>query len=204
MAQQARNEIGNVYGHLTVISKAYKKYGRNFYLCKCDCGNETTVDIGHLRSGHTTSCGCRKNVRHGGSKTPEYVVWCDMLSRCNNPNNIAYKNYGGRGIKVCERWAKFPNFIADMGSRPSSKHTIDRMNNDGDYEPSNCRWATRKEQQNNMRSNHYLELNGEKKTISRWSEDLGIKLTTLIGRLDRGWTVEETLTTPLHTQLHHK
>jgi len=120
-----------------------------------------------------------------------------MKSRCNNPNNVSFDNYGGRGISVCGRWDKYQNFISDMGNRPTLKHTLDRIDNDGNYEPSNCRWATRKEQQRNRRTNHIIEFNGESKNITDWSNDLGIKLTTLIGRLDRGWSIEKTLTTPV-------
>lgn len=192
-----KDEAGNVYGHLTAIKPAYKKHHRFQWLCQCDCGNQTIVDGEHLRTGHTTSCGCRKNIRHGGTYAPEYASWCDMKSRCNNPNNVSFDNYGGRGISVCERWDKYQNFISDMGNRPTLKHTLDRIDNDGNYEPSNCRWATRKEQQRNRRTNHIIEFNGESKNITDWSNDLGIKLTTLIGRLDRGWSIEKTLTTPV-------
>lgn len=168
------NKIVNMenrkFGRLTVIErKENTRHGAATWLCECDCGQEATVRGSSLRSGVTLSCGClnhektakkliEMNTRHGMAKTSEYHIWASMIQRCTNPKDNAYKNYGGRGITVCERWRKFEAFIEDMGQKPSPNLTIERQNNDGDYEPSNCRWATRTEQNNNTRRNKSIKI----------------------------------------------
>jgi len=146
------------FGQLTVIRRVKGNKLHSKWLCKCSCGQLTKVLATNLRKGTTKSCGClRKNfaVTHGHckdhAKTSIYGTWHAMLSRCRNPLDKRYYCYGGRGIKICKRWLKFENFLADMGDRPSPKHSLDRINNDGDYKPSNCRWATTKEQSSNQR-----------------------------------------------------
>src|SRR4030067_2040118 len=173
---QALDITGQVFGRLTVIHKAWSDEHGITWSCKCACGNQYAVYGHSLRSGKTKSCGCwhrehsgQINKSHGRSSTPEYSVWEAMRARCTNPSNKHYKNYGGRGVGVCVSWIKFSNFFADMGQRPSSLHSLERVDNDLGYSPENCRWATRKEQQNNMRTNRRLTYKGTTRTVAQWA-----------------------------------
>lgn len=150
---------GQRFGRLRVLGQdGYTRVSRNaVWVCQCDCGNTARVDSGMLRHGDTASCGCyrkeviaERNRRHGMRRNRVYTTWVGMRQRCGNPNAHAYENYGGRGITVCERWRNFQNFYADMGERPPGL-TLDRIDNDGNYEPGNCRWATRQVQSQNQR-----------------------------------------------------
>ncbi len=177
-----KNETGKTYNRLTVISRSDTANSRRIYwLCKCSCGQTTVVAGDKLRSGHTKSCGClinenvsKANKTHGKSETQTYKIWIGMRSRCIHTWNSKYKDYGGRGINVCTRWLKsFENFLKDMGERPDGM-TLDRKNNEGDYKPSNCRWASNKQQSRNKRSTKLISFKGETKSLADWCE--GLKL----------------------------
>lgn len=200
---------GRRFGRLTVIGLAGKARAGYVWNCRCDCGHDRAVLRASLTYGGTQSCGCRhsdaarlRHTKHGGSGTVEYGHWENMVRRCNYPKADGFEHYGGRGIAVCQRWRNFANFYADMGPRPSPKHSIERRNNNGNYEPDNCYWATRKEQMRNMRRNHLVTFNGETLCISEWTEKLGLSINLLLHRLKRGWSAEKALTTPI--QVHSK
>ncbi len=197
---------GKTFGRLTVIKRAENgKGGHTRWLCQCECGNKTISQAPDLKSGHTQSCGCLSKekaaktlTKHGKYGTRIYNIWWSMKARCNNPKNISYSRYGGRGIKVCDDWdtsfEKFEKWSLESGYDDSL--SIDRIDNDGDYCPENCRWASRKEQSNNTRRNRYVEYNGELRTIAELSEEYGINYATLEKRLALGWSVETAVTTP--------
>lgn len=191
--------VGNKFNRWTVLSRAENKGHRERYLCLCDCGKKSMIRTDHLKNGGSRSCGCLSvgnRKTHGMHKTKVYAVWAVMRARCNNPKDKGFKNYGGRGIKVCEEWSKFENFIRDMGERPMGM-SIDRVDNDGDYCKSNCRWTTRSVQENNKRSNARYEFEGKNLTQAQWAQEVGIGYGTLQSRILRlGWSIEKALTTP--------
>lgn len=155
--------------------------------CRCDCGAEVVVHSHHLRTGHTTSCGCLKReltvarfTTHGlSNRCTEWSIWTGMRQRCNDPNSPQYPYYGGRGITISPAWDDFATFFADMGPRPSPRHSIDRIDNDGPYAPGNCRWATRQEQRRNRRDSITLTHEGRTLALVDWAKELGIKYKTL-------------------------
>lgn len=168
------------------------------WLCSCVCGNQVQVDGRAMRRGATRSCGCFKRERaietfktHGEHDSIAYTTWVDMKARCFNTEAKAYKDYGGRGITVCERWKSFPLFLQDMGQAPAGK-SIERINNNGDYSPDNCRWASPKEQSRNKRSNRFLTHGGLTLCVSDWALRLGLG-STLSGRINAGWSLEKAL-----------
>lgn len=173
--------------------------GNGRWTCLCECG--TVKNVGRTTLRGVKSCGCarRGNLKHGKRHTSEYTSWVAMRSRCNNPKNNRYHSHGGRGIVVCERWQNsFENFLADMGNKPSSRHSLDRTDNSGNYCAENCRWASPKVQSRNTRRNRSLTYNGRTMLLAEWSDELGMKRTTITQRIDAyGWSVEKALSTPV-------
>ena len=181
------------------LHSPFSKKGR-FWVCKCDCGKTSYVRAAYFFK--TKSCGClrlEKIVKPYNVNSPEYSAWAAMKNRTTNTNNRSFHRYGYRGIKVCESWSNsFENFIKDMGQKPTKNHSIDRIDNDSDYTPQNCRWATKKEQSNNTRTNRFITFNHETKTIAEWARKLNMNYETLLKRLSVSkWSVEKSLTTPV-------
>lgn len=205
MAEANSTLVGQRFTRLLVIESAGQgKHGRSLWLCKCDCGNTRVISTGDLNAKKRMSCGCLRNEMvserrrtHGLSTSSEYKIWERMVSRCHNPDDAAFDRYGARGITVCDRWrTSFETFLADVGTRPSDSHSMDRYpNNDGNYEPANCRWATDTQQGRNKRNNNLLTHDGKTLSVSEWAEILGITREMIRGRLNRGWDVGRSLTT---------
>lgn len=194
MKNDIQSYVGKKYGRYTVLSYSHTDSNyQKFMIVKCDCGNTRTVCLGTLRFGSSRSCGCLKNdvfvnmtkkkfIKHGKYKTKEYKIWKSIKARCLNENAVGYEHYGGRGITICKRWEKsFDNFILDMGYRPSENHSIDRIKNDQGYYPSNCRWATSKEQNRNRRSNVLLTYKGEVLIL----KDFSIKVNACVSSVSK-------------------
>jgi hypothetical protein len=190
---QSTTQIGDVFGKLTVIGTAepYGKKKSTRWRCRCECGNETTPHQSALRQGVAKSCGCTARTKwiatittHGLTKTPEYKNWAAMKARCYNANGPKFADYGGRGIKVCNRWLdSFENFLADMGKRPEGMREIDRIDPNGDYTPENCRWANRSQQNRNRRDSLLITMNGETKCLADWCDDLDLPYSTISTRI---------------------
>jgi len=184
--------------------------GETHNWCRClRCGLEKWVNAGSLVHGRSMCCHKCSTVTHGENRnnkpTPTHQSWSDMIKRCTNKKSKFYKNYGGRGIKVCERWKTFENFKADMGERPSKKHTLNRINNDGNYEPGNCNWATKREQSINRRNVKLITLNNKTLCLTEWAEikasewkisDYHRIYAMFTGRIRMGWNIEKTINTP--------
>lgn len=194
---------GRKFNRLTIIELYSSIKGIQKYRCKCDCGTERIVEKHSLLKGNTQSCGClrmerllAKNIKHGhalsgGLRTSEYMCYHKIKFRCYNKTDKDYKHYGGRGIVMCERWLQsFENFLADIGAKPTSKHSIDRIDVNGNYEPNNCRWATQKEQTRNKRNNVLLTLNGEEKCMAEWAEYFNISFFKLRNHIKQGKSME--------------
>lgn len=192
--KKVKDLIGTKFGKLTVIKYVgyNKKTYKHKWLCRCECGKEVIVQQGNLENGHTKSCGClRKEINsgyiHGKSHTRLFNIWASMRERCNCLTCTIYKYYGGRGVRICEEWDKYINFEKwALANGYKDNLTIDRKDVNGNYEPSNCRWATSKQQCNNRTSNRIIEINGAKHTLSEWSEISEINVTTIYMRLKRG------------------
>ena len=200
-----KDETGNRYGKLLVVEYAGSNGHNALWKCKCDCGNEC-VKLGiHLRTGHINSCGClhkeqliNRNRRYDVIASRRlYLIWHSMIERCENAKSISYKNYGGRGISVCEEWHDFERFANwANGSGYSENLTIDRLDNDKNYCPENCKWSTMKEQGRNKRTNRMVTIGGKTCTLSEWCESYEISQVTVQSRLRYGWDIEKAITTP--------
>lgn len=198
--------IGNKYGRWTVIGYSEDKRKMR---CRCECGNESDVWKSNLRSGKTLSCGCliseattKRNTTHNGTKTRLYSVWNNMLRRCYEEKNNRYHRYGGRGINVCDEWHEFSAFREWMLSQgydeksEYGKQTLDRIDNDGNYEPSNCRLTSIKEQNSNRSTRHLLTYNGETHSITEWNTIMGYSDGVIDNRIRKGWSADRAISTP--------
>jgi hypothetical protein len=216
MGKQIFNvEITNIPTHKSFIDLTGRKFNRLFvegfigrhsirggkrrtyWRCICDCGNVIKADSSSIKNGQTKSCGCYNlertgniNRSHSLTKTPEYMAWINIKTRCHNIKNKNYPRYGGRGITVCDRWKdSFENFFVDMGKRPSTKHSIERRDNSKGYSPDNCSWETQKIQNNNKRNVRKITFNGQSLTASGWAEVFGISRKNILNRISIGWCV---------------
>ena len=198
---------GRRFGRWAVVRRA-EDYRRGIpqWLCRCSCGNEGVVRAGILKSGQSRSCGClnleirsricvERNTTHGMSGSRTHRIWCNIFTRCENKKALSYAKYGAKGVSICAQWRTFENFLTDMGKCPSPRHTIDRVNPKGNYEPGNCRWATMKQQQNNRSNNRKITFNGRTMTLQQWADKTGIDRKTISGRIDRlNWPIDQALT----------
>lgn len=196
---------GMKFGRLRCVKLDSIKKNKAHWFCICSCGNRVVVLGVHLKNGHTRSCGClhkesiiSRSFKHGhsrvGSKTKTYTTWLSMLDRCRNPKNSHFHNYGGRGIKVCERWKSFKKFLEDMGEKPSNNFSLERINNDADYCPENCKWILLSDQAKNTSKNKkiiYKEILYP--TIMELARKFNINHNLIYGYLRRGYTIEETM-----------
>lgn len=205
----AEDLCGKTFGSLCVVSRADdyispRGEARVMWSCVCKCGGSVTIRATNLKWKEHPNCGCMEfqsrssaNTKHGGSGTKLYKIWNGMKARCLYPSATGYALYGGRGIKVCERWMTFDNFRSDMGEPPTYNHSIDRRDSDKDYEPSNCRWATPVEQARNKRVNVLLDYSGRTLCTKEWSEELRIPYSTIHSRIRRGETKPERILSPV-------
>ena len=206
LEQKRKENEGKRYGDVTILRYSHTEGKHSLYYCRCElCGKEFETRIDGVKSGHTTSCGCKTyewmhsgqiNRKHGLTNDRAYWVWTKVKARCYNPNSREYPNYGGRGIKMCDDWLDPENFIEWCYSTgydntaPKGQCTLDRIDVDGDYEPSNCTWKTNQEQQNSRRHNIRAEYNGETHTAAEWSRILNVPYTTMSAGLKAGKTIE--------------
>ena len=204
---------GKKFGRLTVIKRVENdKSGFSQWLCKCDCGNEKIVRATSLLKGEIVSCRCyqreaiaKSTIKHRMIHTPLYNIWLNMKNRCNNPNNKSYKHYGGRGIKVCDEWQNdYMSFYTWCMAHGYKKGlSLDRINNDGNYEPTNCRWVTQQVQLNNTRRCKMITMDGKTQSLSDWAREYNVPIERTRQRVvNRGWGLKEALTTPSFVRKH--
>lgn len=205
---------GQKFTRLTVIGLHEIRARKSYWNCVCECGNNLTTRSDALTSGRARSCGCLhkesaskifkdRNTTHGKTGTRTYNIWCGIVTRCTNENTSYFKHYGGRGISICERWLTFENFLSDMGECPSGL-SIDRIDVNCDYEPSNCRWTDMKTQQRNTRKNRLLTHNNKTHCVSEWAEIYGVGRSLIKDRLRLGWDTQKAIETPARTMNRSK
>lgn len=210
MVRVKRDFTGVRFGQLSVLGddEAASSSRNRFVFVRCTCGVEKSVRLASLVNMTTVSCGCGKkyhSLKHGhnkiGRRSSEYCSWDMMIARCTNPKATAYEHYGGRGISVCERWMdSFENFLSDMGLKPSSKHSLERLDNSKGYEPGNCIWATPKEQSRNTRRNIFITIDGDRRCVQDWDGVFGVGSGTIRSRLRLGWDPVKAVTTPVKSR----
>jgi len=207
---KSKDITGEQFGRLTaILPVCHDKAKSIMWLCVCSCGTEHITSGGSLRRGHTKSCGCLSAERalenfaphrekHGMCGSPEHRAWAGMRERClGNWSSNHTESYRRKGIGICKRWQDFNNFYADMGDKPSPLHSLDRIDNNGDYQPDNCRWATTQQQNNNKSNNVLLTYKGKTLTVAQWSRRLGISYHTLMSRHRSGWSDTKVICHPL-------
>jgi hypothetical protein len=201
------------FGKLTALQDVGRNKRGRIWQCICDCGNVVQSVSGYLKNGHKRSCGClhaevakatkEKHQTHGHTTkerkqlASEYHAWASMKSRCLNKNTKSFKRYGGRGISICDRWMSFENFFFDIGPKPSSKHSLERLNTNGDYEPSNCVWADAFQQASTRTNVRAISAFGKVMTSAAWARETGISATVIRNRIDSGWQPEKALSAPV-------
>jgi len=220
MVHHEKPAAGDRYGRLLLVRFIRKELKRcpnsivwiYFWLCLCDCGRKVEVNVRKVIYGDARSCGCLRSelsrkrllthgAKSGGFCTPEYYSWVAMRTRCCNPKSKSFSRYGGRGISVCKKWSEsFPRFLRDMGPRPQGT-TLGRLKSDRNYSPKNCRWETHVEQASNRSNNRLLFFRGKASTISEWSRETGLGKGTILSRIDNGWSVRKSLSTPVRRKV---
>ena len=193
--------LGKRFGKLVAVEELARERGMRRWRLRCDCGNDRiALQKAFCSGGSMKSCGCANihhSQSHGLSKAPEYRHWINMISRCENPDTPGFENYGGRGISVCQEWREsFPRFYQDLGRRPSGRHSVDRIDVNGNYEPTNCRWATQTEQSRNTRVNHHVTIAGRGMTLAEAVEQASVPYNSVLYRLKRGWSAEDAISHP--------
>lgn len=213
MNPHVRDLTGQTFSYLAVVRRnGSDKQGTAMWLVRCVCGVEKTVRRSSLTTGDIKSCGCQNALAHtshghtvGRNRTPVYRAWESMIYRCTKPNSPAYVDYGGRGICVCERWLQsFEAFLEDMGPKPSSQFSLDRIDNNGHYEPGNCHWATRTTQMRNTRKNHSISIDKTTRTLAEWAELNNLKWHTVSNRLKLGWSYKDAVSLAPNGRLRYR
>lgn len=215
LAPHAKKITGQRFGRLVALGPIARQNKRIMWLCQCDCGQITIAPTADLRNGHTRSCGCllsdftvQKNTSHGLSHEPLYQIWLNIIKRCTNPAMKHFASYGGRGIAMCDEWRHdFASFYEHVSKLPYCRekgYSLDRIDNDGNYEPGNLQWSTQKEQCRNRRTNHVILFGGKTQSLAAWSEESKMPYGTLAQRLRNGWSIERTLSTPVRSGKYRK